>query len=183
MDSAYRHDICYAQNRDAKTRNELCDNTMLAELKDIGNPRGREQFGKALVQQIIGTKVRFGWGLKKSQWTDALAKELQNTVIRKFKKRRVIARGVDKIWAADIVDMKARCKNVRGNNVRGKNVRGKNVRGKNIRGKNVRGKNVRGNNVRGKNIRGKNVRGKNVRGYPHDSLWECCGVLVRALAS
>ena len=65
-DSAYRHDICYAQNRDAKTRNEVCDKTMLAEIKAINNPRGREKIDKALVQKIIGTKVRFGWGLKKT---------------------------------------------------------------------------------------------------------------------
>ena len=42
-DSAYRHDICYAQNRDAKTRNEICDKTMLAELKGINSPTGREK--------------------------------------------------------------------------------------------------------------------------------------------
>ena len=66
--------LCYAQNRDAKTRNEVCDKTMLAELKDIDNPRGREKVDKALVQKIIRTKVRFGWGFKKnSRWTDALA--------------------------------------------------------------------------------------------------------------
>ena len=40
---------------------------MLGELKDINNPRGREKVDKALVQKIIGTKVRFGWGLKKTQ--------------------------------------------------------------------------------------------------------------------
>ena len=66
-DSAYRHDICYAQNRDAKTRNEVCDKAMLAELNAIDNPRGREKVDKALVKKIIGTKVRFGWGLKKTQ--------------------------------------------------------------------------------------------------------------------
>ena len=38
----------------------------LAELKDIDNPRGREKIDKALVKKIIGTKVRFGWGLKKT---------------------------------------------------------------------------------------------------------------------
>ena len=114
-DSAYRHDICYAQNRDAKTRNEVCDKKMLAELKDINNPRGREKVDKALVQKIIGTKVRFGWGLKKnSRWTDALAEELHKPVTRKFEKRRVIARGVDNIWAADLVDMKAFAKDNEG---------------------------------------------------------------------
>lgn len=65
-DAAYRHDICYAQNKDTKTRNEVCDKTMLGELNDIDNPRGREKIEKALVKKIIGTKVRFGWGLKKT---------------------------------------------------------------------------------------------------------------------
>ena len=40
---------------------------MLVVLKDVNNPRGREKVDKALVQKIIGTKVRFGWGLKKTQ--------------------------------------------------------------------------------------------------------------------
>ena len=113
-DSAYRHDICYAQNKDAKTRNEVCDKTMLAELKNINNPRGREKIDKALVQKIIGTKVRFGWGLTNSRWTDALAEELHKPVTRKFEKRRFIARGVDNIWAADLVDMKAFAKDNEG---------------------------------------------------------------------
>ena len=64
-DAAYRHDICYAQNRDTKTRNEVCDKTMLSELKGIYNPTRREKIDKSLVEKIIGTKVRFGWGLKK----------------------------------------------------------------------------------------------------------------------
>ena len=47
-------------------------------------------------------------GIKKnSRWTDALAEELHKPVTRKFKKRIVYARGVDNIWAADLVDMKA----------------------------------------------------------------------------
>ena len=51
---------------------------------------------------------------KKSRWTDALAEELHKPVTRKFKKRRVYAGGVDKIWAADIVDMKAFAKDNKG---------------------------------------------------------------------
>ena len=54
-------------------------------------------------------------GIKKnSRWTDALAEELHKPVTRKFQKRRVIARGVDKIWAADLVDMKAFAKDNEG---------------------------------------------------------------------
>ena len=65
-DSAYRHDLCYAKHRDTKTRNSVCDKTMLAELKDIYNPTLRERLDKSLVQKVIGTKARFGWGLKKT---------------------------------------------------------------------------------------------------------------------
>ena len=40
------------------------------------------------------------WELKKS-----LAEELNETVRRKFKKRRVLVNDIDRIWAADLVDM------------------------------------------------------------------------------
>ena len=54
-------------------------------------------------------------GIKKnSRWSDALADELHKPVTRKFKKRRVFAGGVDKIWAADLVDMKAFAKENKG---------------------------------------------------------------------
>ena len=43
-----------------------------------------------------------GWGLKKS-----LAEELHKPIKRKFKKRRVLVNGIDKIWAADLVDTQA----------------------------------------------------------------------------
>ena len=36
-----------------------------------------------------------------------LAEELHKPIKRKFKKRRVFVNGIDKIWAADLVDMKA----------------------------------------------------------------------------
>ena len=41
-----------------------------------------------------------GWALKKS-----LAEELHKPIRRKFKKRRGLVNGIDKIWAADLVDM------------------------------------------------------------------------------
>ena len=49
------------------------------------------------------------WELKKS-----LAEELHRTIRRKFKKRRVLVNGIDKIWAADLVDMQAFTKFNRG---------------------------------------------------------------------
>ena len=36
--AAYHHDLCYSKPDDAKTRNEVCDKTMLGELSGIVNP-------------------------------------------------------------------------------------------------------------------------------------------------
>ena len=36
--AAYHHDLCYSKNDDTKTRNEVCDKTMLGKLSGIVNP-------------------------------------------------------------------------------------------------------------------------------------------------
>ena len=36
--AAYHHDLCYSKHDDTKTRNEVCDKTMLGELNGIVNP-------------------------------------------------------------------------------------------------------------------------------------------------
>ena len=52
-----------------------------------------------------------GLGLKKIpapepvMWTDRLAEELHKPVTKKFRKRRVYVKGIDQIFAADLVDM------------------------------------------------------------------------------
>jgi len=38
---------------------------MLTELNGISNPTLRERMERGVVSTIIGTKKRFGWGLKK----------------------------------------------------------------------------------------------------------------------
>ena len=51
-------------------------------------------------------QTRTGGGVKPElKWKDQLAVELHRPVKRKFKRRRVIANGVDDIWSADLVDM------------------------------------------------------------------------------
>ena len=52
-----------------------------------------------------------GWELKKAP---TLAEELHKPIRRKFKRRRVLVNGIDKIWAADLVDMRAFSKFNRG---------------------------------------------------------------------
>ena len=49
-------------------------------------------------------------GVKKKD----LAEELHKPIRRKFKKRRVLVNGIDKIWAADLVDIQALTKFNRG---------------------------------------------------------------------
>lgn len=61
-----KHDLCYRDHSDTKTRNSLCDQNMLESLKNITNPTVGEKFDRALVTPIIGAKKRFGWGLKKT---------------------------------------------------------------------------------------------------------------------
>ena len=36
--AAYHHDLCCSKHDDTKTRNEVCDKTMLGELNGIANP-------------------------------------------------------------------------------------------------------------------------------------------------
>ena len=59
------------------------------------------------VRIYIKTSFRI-WSKKKVQtWTDELAEELHKPVRHKFVKRRVEVRGINDIWAADLVDMQA----------------------------------------------------------------------------
>ena len=63
--AAYRHDICYAKHKDTTTRNSICDKNVLDELGRIDNPTAREKMDRGIVRPLIGTKVRFGLGIKK----------------------------------------------------------------------------------------------------------------------
>ena len=112
--AAYNHDLCYLKNNDTATRNAVCDKNMLTELKGIYNPTIKERMERGLVSSLIGTKARFGWGLGGKKKVSTLAEELHKAVKRKFKRRRVLVNGIDKIWAADLADMQAFTKFNRG---------------------------------------------------------------------
>ena len=58
--AAYRHDLCYSKHDDTKTRNEVCDKTMLGELSEIVNPTLRERIDKSIVGKLIKAKVNSG---------------------------------------------------------------------------------------------------------------------------
>ena len=60
--AAYHHDLCYSKHDDIKTRNEVCDKTMLGELSEIVNPTLRERIDKSIVRKLIKAKVNFALG-------------------------------------------------------------------------------------------------------------------------
>ena len=60
--AAYHQDLCYSKHDDTKTRNEVCDKTMLDELNGIVNPALRERIDKSIVGKLINSKVNFELG-------------------------------------------------------------------------------------------------------------------------
>ena len=60
--AAYHHDLYYSKHDDTKTRNEVCDTTMLGELSGIVNPTLRERIDILIVGKLIKAKVNFGLG-------------------------------------------------------------------------------------------------------------------------
>ena len=60
--AAYHHGLCYSKHDDTKTRNEICDKTMLYELNGMVNPTLREKIDKSIVGKLINAKVNFGLG-------------------------------------------------------------------------------------------------------------------------
>ena len=59
--AAYHHDLCYSKYDDNKTRNEVCDKTMLEKLSGIVNPTLREGSDKAIFGKLINAEVNFGF--------------------------------------------------------------------------------------------------------------------------
>ena len=108
--AALRHDL--AQYSDTASRN-VAAREMVDELNKIPNPTFRERVERAIVKPILSTKANLGLGLASSdsksdlkvKWTDQLAEELHKPVVKKFRKRRVYVKGIDEIWAADLINM------------------------------------------------------------------------------
>ena len=108
--AAYHHDLCYSKNDHTKTRNEVCDKTMLSELSGIVYPTLRKRIDKSVVGKLIKAKVNFGLGhpVKKIlKFINELAEELYKPVTRKFQRGRVNVNGIDEIWVAYLIDMQA----------------------------------------------------------------------------
>ena len=96
-----QHDICY-RDHDTKKGKIDCDDKMIAELEVLKPKDIREKIDKKLVQSIMKSKRRMGWGI---QWSNELADELHKPIRRKFQKRKVFAKTIDDIWSADLIEM------------------------------------------------------------------------------
>ena len=108
--AASHHDLCYSKHDDTKTRNEVCDKTILGELNGIVNHTLMERIDKSIVGKLIKAKVNFGLGHpvnKILKFTHDLAEELYKPVTENFQRRGVNMNGIDEIWAADLIDMQA----------------------------------------------------------------------------
>ena len=91
------------KNNNTKTRNVVCDKNVLKELEGIYNPTLREQMDKSIVSNLIETKKKFGMGVKKIKH-DKFRGRVTN-LSENLKKCGVLVNGIDRIWAADLVDM------------------------------------------------------------------------------
>jgi hypothetical protein len=85
-------------------------------VRTIKDPTMRERVERTFIKPIINTKQKFGLGSKKNsteketKWTNELAEELHKPVIHHSQKRREYMKGIDRIWADDLVDMQALAK-------------------------------------------------------------------------
>ena len=80
--AAYHHDLCYSKYDDTKTRNQVCDKTMLRELNGIVNPTLRERIDKLIVGKLIKAKVNFGFGTLQTSHLKISEKESQREQYR-----------------------------------------------------------------------------------------------------
>ena len=60
--AAYYQDLCNAKHDGTKTRNDVCNKTMLNELNEFMNPTLMERIHKSIVGKLINAKVNFGLG-------------------------------------------------------------------------------------------------------------------------
>ena len=93
---------------------------MLNEMKTSNSATIGEKLSKYLiVKPITYSKYKLGLGAKGvplARWGDKLAEKLYKPIIKKFPLRRVMVSGPNKIWSADLIDMKEFSKDNKGYN-------------------------------------------------------------------
>jgi len=75
-------------------------------------PHFEKGWREVLFLRLSGRKT-FWIGVKKNErsesvnWSSQLVDELHKPIIKNFPKRKVYVNGIDKIWAADLIEMQA----------------------------------------------------------------------------
>ena len=90
--------------------NEVYDKTILGELNGIVNPPLRDRIDKSIVGKLIKAIVSFrvGYPIKNIlKFANEIADKHYKSVTRKCQGRRVNVKGIDEIWAADLIDLQA----------------------------------------------------------------------------
>ena len=67
VNAAYHHDLCYSKHEDTKTRNEVCDKTMLGVLNAIVNATLMKEIDKSIVGKLINAMINLGLGALQKQ--------------------------------------------------------------------------------------------------------------------
>jgi hypothetical protein len=101
------HDKFYDENTDTRIRN-ISDLALAHRADEIANNPvydAAQRKDANFISGIMKTKAKYGLGIEKGDWNEALADELHAPVKRKFKKRSVISYGVDDVWSCDLVEM------------------------------------------------------------------------------
>jgi len=107
--AAYHHDVIMIYAMQNIKRGKP-DKEMLRELDDITIPTLSERLDRDIVRNLINAKVNMGIGLQNPdrepvRWTDQLAEELHEPTRKKIRKRKVYVKGIDHVFASDLVDM------------------------------------------------------------------------------
>ena len=82
---------------------------MLYEIKTSRSSTIGEKLSKYLIiKPIILSKYKLGLGSKEqpSKWTDQLAEGLHKPIVRKIPLKRVMVSGPNKIWSANLIEMR-----------------------------------------------------------------------------
>ena len=90
---------------------------MLGQLSGIVNSTLRERIDKSIVEKLITANIILDQVIllkENLKFTNELAEDLHKPVSKKIARRRVNVNGIDKIWAADLIDMQAFSKQNKG---------------------------------------------------------------------
>ena len=104
-EAAYQHDLAYRDAGDDLDRKHEADRIMLKLLDSITDPTVRERLERVVVKAALKAKLFLGVGLDPILNRNELADELHKPYRKPPILQKVIVKGDDEIWSADLVEM------------------------------------------------------------------------------